>query len=331
MIRYNGPKALARRRDTALLERSRRRLRDVAELEIDATGADSPVAAKNADLPIAQDLNSCPAADVEDEVMAIDPADDSLLEREEEIVFVKRWQDDQDYAARNRLVMAHQRMVSALARKFTASGLPHRDLINEGNIGLMTAIDRFDVEKGNRLSTYAKWWCFTMMQSYAFDNVAIVRLGRSRPEINAARRIQAGGTGEDTGLDPRRLDRVRGALNPRTLSLNASIGEEGDEFVDCLADEAASLDRMMAGCLSSSRKGALERLFGAISLTERERVILKKRLLSEEATTLKEIADLLSVSAERVRQIEQSLLRKLRRAASQAGLRAEDFIGEIVA
>src|SRR3546814_9924978 len=109
--------------------------------------------------------------------------------------------DLQDYAARNRLVMAHQRMVAALARKFRSSGLPHLDLVNEGNIGLMTAIDRFEIEKGNRLSTYAKWWCFTMMQSYAFDNVAIVRLGRSRPEINAARRIPAGGDRTSTRLN----------------------------------------------------------------------------------------------------------------------------------
>ena len=100
-----------------------------------------------------------------------------MLSREEEEALAKAWVEDRDQKAMHKIVNAHRRLVVSMANKFKNYGLPLGDLIQEGNIGLMQAVERFDIEKELRFSTYATWWIRSTIQDYVLRNWSIVRTG----------------------------------------------------------------------------------------------------------------------------------------------------------
>lgn len=253
-----------------------------------------------------------------------------LLSREEEYELACAWRDRKDPDAFKRLVTAHQKLVVGVAARFKRYSFPLGDLVNEGNMGLMEAVNRFDPEMGNRLSTYAQLWVLTFMQNYVQNNLSPVRIGRSRSERLGIRRIMRGDGDDEATSDGKvtldTVQRLRGAMATRCVSLNATYSEdgEGEEFISGLADENETPERIFDECMNKTRHSVLREVLK--KLDERELIILKERYMTGERRTLKEVSARLEISPERVRQIERGALKKMRKWIASAGYRAPDLI-----
>jgi RNA polymerase sigma-32 factor len=254
-----------------------------------------------------------------------------LLEPEEEFLLAKRYRDHGDRAAADRLVKSHLRLVVKLAANYRGYGLPVTELISEGNIGLMQAVERFEPDKGFRLATYAAWWIKAAIQQYIIRSTSLVKMGTTASQRKlffnlrkAKSRISALDEGD---MRPDQVELIAKRLsvteqdvidmNRRLsgdISLSTPIGEESDSasWQDLLADGAPNQEELLAksGELADGRAALAEAL---TSLTERERRIFVSRRLVEQPRKLEEIASEYGVSRERVRQIEMAAFEKVRR------------------
>jgi RNA polymerase sigma-32 factor len=260
-----------------------------------------------------------------------------FLERDEEFELVRKWRNNHDEEALHRLAAAHMRLVIAMAAKFRHYGLPMSDLIQEGHVGLLEAAARFEVEREVRFSTYATWWIRAAIQDYVLRNWSIVRAGtsstqkalffnlrrlraklaqegpaRSNGEVFATIATAIGVSQDDVALMDMRLSGSDVSLNAPVSDGESNASERGDFLVDdhILPDEAAG-ER-----IDSERRLAWLRQALSV-LTEREMKIMRARRLSDEAATLESLGQRLGISKERVRQIENRALEKLRRALTE--------------
>lgn len=263
----------------------------------------------------------------------------AMLEPEEERELLVRFKDDGDPEAAERLVGSHLRLVIRIARGYSGYGLPLADLVAEGYLGLMQALDRFDPERGVRLATYAAWWIRAQVQEYVLRSQSLVKMGTTAPQkklfYNLRRtKAELGELGEGD-LPPaavaeisRRLDVPEADvvdMNRRMMasdaSLNAVYGvESGDEWLDRLVDDGPDPEAIVAERDElTKRRRLLARGFDR--LNPRERDIVRERCLREEPLTLEVLSQRYGVSRERVRQIEARALEKLHAAmVSQARL-----------
>ena len=255
-----------------------------------------------------------------------------MLEPHEEYILAKRWREHGDYAAAHKLVNSQLRLVAKIAKGYRGYGLPISDVISEGNVGLLRAIQRFEPEKGFRVSTYAVWWIKASIHEYILRSWSLVKTGtaanqkklffnlrKAKSKISVldkgdmrpdqvkiiARRI---GVTEQDVIDMNR--RLGG-----DVSLNAPMREEGDsgEWQDWLVDESADQETRLAESQESDNRR--KALASALSvLNERERRIFEARRLAEDPTTLAELAEEFGVCRERVRQIEVSSFEKVQKA-----------------
>lgn len=267
-----------------------------------------------------------------------------ILERDEERDLVRRWREARDKDALHTLIEAHVRLVVAAANRFRHYGVPVGDLIQEGNVGLLLAADRFDIERDVRFSTYAGWWVRSAMQEYVLRNWSIVRTGTTaahRKLFFNLRRLRsriAGASdaplspsqlveiGETLGLQPHDVAHMDQRLSGSDQSLNVTVGEDGDtERQDLMADEADDPEAVVMGMRDAkTRSRWLAEALG--ELPERERWIIRERRLSEEMPTLEELGARLGVSKERVRQLEARALSKLRQSLeARPGVAAGDL------
>jgi RNA polymerase sigma-32 factor len=255
-----------------------------------------------------------------------------VLSKEEEIELAERLRDKGDLEAAHRLVTSHLRLVAKIAFKFKNYGLPVSDLIAEGNIGLMTAVKKFDPSLGYRLSTYAMWWIRAAIGEFVLNSWSIVKTGS-----NAARKrlffklrgVKARlGMLDDRELTPDETRQIASELQvpehevtdlSRRMvgsdsSLNATVGAESDlQHIELLEDERPSPEDHLADNQELSyRSGLLKNAMGG--LNDRERDILVNRRLVDEPMTLEELGDRYGVSRERVRQIEVRAFEKLQKA-----------------
>jgi RNA polymerase sigma-32 factor len=256
-----------------------------------------------------------------------------MLELEHEQKLARLWKDKRDEKALHELTSAHVRLVVAIAAKFRNYGLPMGDLVQEGNIGLMQAADRFDPDREVRFSTYAGWWIRSQIQDYVLRNWSIVRTGttsaqkslffnmrRLRARIND---IGANMTPEsrtyvarELGVRMEDVENMEGRMEANDRSLNATIsdrsGEGGvTEWQDFLVCDRDLPDATVANRLDSRQK--LRWIAEAMTeLSEREMTIIRARRLAEETVTLETLGKKLGISKERVRQIEHEALGKLR-------------------
>ena len=248
------------------------------------------------------------------------------IPREEEHALAVRWQEEGDVEAAQRLVLANLRLVVKIAMEYRRAWTNVLDLIQEGNVGLMQAVQRFDPYRGVKLTTYGAYWIRAYILKYIIDNVRMVRVGRSRAErklffrLNKEKReLESQGYQPEPKLLAERLevseDDVRSMeqrLSESDLSLNAPVRREGGaaEFGDFVPASGASAEDSVAD--AQLRRVFLEKVHAfAEDCDEREQRIIDERLLAEEPRTLQELGQDFGVSRERVRQLEARLLDRL--------------------
>lgn len=256
------------------------------------------------------------------------------LAREEEHDLAIRWRDGKDQMARNRIAMAHMRLVVSMAGKFRSFGLPMSDLVQEGYVGLLEAAARFEPERDVRFSTYASWWIRASIQDYILRNWSIVRGGTSSAQkalffnLRRLRARLARGESQITALslhqeiaaalgvslaDVQAMD-ARLSGNDASLQAPAIAGDAtSGERLDMLASDDPLPDELVTDLIDSERRHNW--LNSALAhLNDREMKIIRARRLAEDGATLEELGADLGISKERVRQIESRALEKLKAA-----------------
>ena len=248
------------------------------------------------------------------------------ISREEEKELAIRWREEGDVDAARRLVLANLRLVVKIAMEYRRSWANTLDLIQEGNLGLMQAVQRFDPSKDVKLSSYGAYWIRAYILKYILDNIRMVRLGRSRAErklffrMNKEKReLEREGFRPEPRLLAERLDvseedvlNMEQRLAEPEVSLNAPVrrDDESSERGDFVPADLQSAEDSVAS--SEVRRVFLEKVGEfAEELDERDRRILEERLLAEEPCTLQELGQSFGVSRERVRQLENRLINRL--------------------
>ncbi len=260
-----------------------------------------------------------------------------LLAAEEEAMLARRWRDESDREAAHRLVTSHLRLVAKIAMGYRGYGLPVAEIISEGNIGLMQAVQRFDPEKGFRLTTYAVWWIRAAIQEYVLRSWSLVKTGTTAAQkklffnLRKARReietIETMAEGEAPprgevnariakrlGVQESEVEMMTQRLSGSDLSLNAPMRAEGEgEWQDWIASEEPGQEEIVARQQEKDYRHAI--LVQALKgLNPREQDIITKRRLTEPPMTLEELSKFYDISRERIRQLEMRALEKLRKA-----------------
>ena len=251
-----------------------------------------------------------------------------VLSSEDEQALARRFREEDDLEAARELVMSHLRFVVHVARGYNGYGLPLGDLIQEGNIGLMKAVKRFDPDQGVRLVSFAVHWVRAEMHEFILKNWRIVKvattkaqrklffnLRKSKKRLGWMNAAEVRAIAQDLNVSEREVLEMESRLSGRDVGFDAPTDEDSDSappspaayLVAHDADPAAAYER------NDHEENQLEILRDGLSdLDPRSRDILKRRFLGEPKATLQELADEYGVSAERVRQIEANALKKMR-------------------
>jgi RNA polymerase sigma-32 factor len=253
-----------------------------------------------------------------------------VLSAEEEHELAVRLRERQDLDAARTLVMAHLRFVVRIARGYNGYGLPQNDLVQEGTIGLMKAVRRFDPEMGVRLVSFAVHWIKAEIHEYILRNWRIVKVATTKAQrklffnLRSAKkrlgwfsRQEVEAVAEDLGVKPETVLEMESRLSNFDLSFDGMDTEDEDRPTAAPAAYLPDLRDEPSRVLEKADSEAAERdrLYAALEdLDERSRDIVQRRWLGENKETLHELADIYGVSAERIRQIEAAAMKKLRNA-----------------
>jgi|TARA_R110000772_G_scaffold48719_5_gene111370 RNA polymerase sigma-32 factor len=253
-----------------------------------------------------------------------------LLTPEREKALAEDLYFNSNLEAARELVMSHLRFVVHIARSYSGYGLPEADLIQEGNVGLMKAVKRFNPEKGVRLVSFAVHWIKAEMHEFILRNWRIVKVATTKAQrklffnlrgakkdLSWLSREEAQAVADDLGVDIAEVQRMEGRLSSRDVAFDAPVGQDDDEawqapqyyLEDQRSDPALSVES------DNWQENSEDQLYQALGeLDERSRDILAQRWLAEKKATLHELAAKYEVSAERIRQLEQNAMKKLRSA-----------------
>ena len=270
-----------------------------------------------------------------------------MLEAQEEFELAKDYAKSGDTKSAHKLVTSHLRLVAKIAMGYRGYGLPIGEVISEGNVGLMRAVQKFDPDRGFRLATYAMWWIRASIQEYVLRSWSLVKIGttaaqkklffnlrRLKGEINAIdggslNPDQVSDIAERLGVREDEVSSMEGRLSG-DQSLNAPLrgGDMGDEgggeWQDWLEDESPTPEaQVVQDDETNSRRASLMQAMSG--LNEREREILMARRLTDPPETLEVLSQRHDVSRERIRQIEARAFEKLKAAMSYA-VAAEDGV-----
>lgn len=258
-----------------------------------------------------------------------------MLSEEEELEYAKRVYENHDSQAAKMLIQSHLRLVVKMAQKFKNYGLSPRDLVAEGNLGLMQAVKKFDPNKGFRFSTYAMWWIRAFMQDYVLRSWSLVKIGTTAAQKklffnlgkikrrlgikeSALNQYQVKEIAQNLNVSEKEVFDMSSRLAQSDSSLNVSVGDEDGaaEVGDFIASNEENQEEIAIKNQEAKRKSTLFRAAFA-KLNEREQDILTKRQLIENSLTLEELSQIYKVSRERIRQIEENAIRKIKKEISK--------------
>lgn len=251
-----------------------------------------------------------------------------VLSREEELALATRFRNDTDLEAARQLVLSHLRFVVHIARGYTGYGLPVGDLIQEGNVGLMKAVKRFDPTVGVRLVSFAVHWIRAEIHEYVLRNWRVVKVATTKAQrklffnlrkykknLGWLTEAETAAIARDLGVTPSQVTEMEQRLTSRELSFDPAPDTDDEEssyspsayLPHPEADPAVAVEREQWDDDTADRVAqALE------TLDDRSKHILRSRWMTDEKSTLHELAAEYGVSAERIRQIEANAIKKLR-------------------
>ncbi|TMI04924.1 MAG: RNA polymerase sigma factor RpoH [Betaproteobacteria bacterium] len=250
-----------------------------------------------------------------------------LLTAEQEVALGRRLRDTNDLDAARQLVLSHLRLVVAISRGYLGYGLPQADLIQEGNVGLMKAVRRFDPERGVRLVSFALHWIKAEIHEHILRNWRLVKIATTKAQRKlffnlrsmkagpgALTRKEALSIAKDLGVKPEEVFEMETRLSGKDVALEPQPGEEGEivtpiAYLTDAEDEPAQIFERAE--VSRNRSDGLR--LALAKLDGRSREVIEARWLREDdKATLQELADQYGVSAERIRQIEGKALKTMR-------------------
>jgi len=250
------------------------------------------------------------------------------LTAEEEVALGMRLKKSNDLEAAKTLILSHLKLVAKVAKGYSGYGLPQSDLVQEGNIGLMKAVKRFDPERGVRLVSFAIYWIKAEIQEYIVKNWRLVKTATTKAQrklffnlrsmkktIQPLKSDEINSIAKEHKVKPEDVREIEYRFNGNEISLDYGSDESEDDVyrpIAYLKDETPEPSEQME--IDQSEGNSLSSLNKALSsLDERSRLILEERWLKDkDASTLHELADKLGVSAERIRQIEQAAMKKIK-------------------
>jgi len=284
-----------------------------------------------------------------DQTMSRQAMKAELLDAETELRLAYAWRDQRDEAALHRLITAYMRLAISMASKFRRYGAPMPDLIQEASLGLMKAAEKFDPDRGVRFSTYAVWWIKASIQDYVMRNWSMVRTGSTSSQkslffnlkrVQAKLEREASQRGErldqfqlrqlvavEVGVPLADVEMMEGRLSGSDFSLNAtqSTDDDGREWIDALEDDATQAAEAVE--LAHDQAQLRTWLVRAMqSLNPRERFIVTERKLREVPRTLESLGEELSLSKERVRQLEAAAFGKMRKSLEGQSREVQHFL-----
>lgn len=257
-----------------------------------------------------------------------------ILGQEEEFKLATAYKETKDSKIAYKLVTSHLRLVVKVVSKYKGYGLPVSEMISEGNIGLLYAVDKFEPSKGFRFSTYALWWIKASVQKYILNSWSLVKIGTTAAQkklfFNLRKIKNKLNLMDDRELSQEILGNIATSLdvsvqdvtdmNMRLKSHDGSLNavldassDNGTEWIDFISDSKPNQEEVLAYSETMQyRKRLFNQALGC--LNKREKDILFKRRLAEKSVTLDDLSKLYCISKERVRQIELNSIKKIRKA-----------------
>jgi len=253
-----------------------------------------------------------------------------MLDAEEEYMLAKNWKTTGNVKSAEKLVTSHLRLVAKIAMRYKGYGLPMNEIISEGNVGLMQAVKKFEPEKGFRLATYAMWWIKASIQEYILRSWSLVKIGTTTAQkklfFNLKKLKNQIAPKNEGDLKKDEVEKIANTLDVsedevvsmnrrlsgKEQSLNAPIGEDGDEWQDWVVDKEMDQELKIAHQDElDQRKDLLQDSIKI--LNDREKEILYARRLNENPSTLEDLSKKYKISRERIRQIENKAFEKLQK------------------
>ena len=266
-----------------------------------------------------------------------------ILEKEEEFYHITQWKEKRQSKSLQIILNAYLRLAVSYARKYKSYGLPLDDLIHEGVLGIMHALEKFDISKDFRLSTYASWWIRASIQDYILKNWSVVKTGSTASQkalfFNLRKIKQQISDASSDFMGQKEINQVSEMLNVKTFEiqnmesrlaggdvfLNQKIDNDSEnDLMSLLEDERANPEESFENFNDGKiKKDYLEQAIS--TLNDRERTIIKLRKLREKSITLDELGQMLKISKERVRQIETKALEKLKTTIVEISQQNKEF------
>ena len=266
-----------------------------------------------------------------------------ILEKNEEFYHIEQWREKRQSKSLQIILNSYLRLAVSYARKYKSYGLPLDDLIHEGVLGIMHALEKFDISKDFRLSTYASWWIRASIQDYILKNWSVVKTGSTASQkalfFNLRKIKQQISDVSSDFMGQKEINQVSEMLNVKTFEvqnmesrlsggdvfLNQKIDNDSEnDLMSLLEDERANPEESFENFNDGKiKKDYLEQAI--LTLNDRERTIIKLRKLREKSITLDELGQMLKISKERVRQIETKALEKLKTTIVEISQQNKEF------
>ena len=267
----------------------------------------------------------------------------AILEKDEEFQLINDWRDNKTPKSLQKILNSYLRLAVSYARKYSSYGLPLDDLIHEGVLGIMHALEKFDTSRDFRLSTYASWWIRASIQDYILKNWSVVRTGSTASQkalfFNLKKIKQQINDVSREFMGQEEIDKVSNMLNVKSievqnmesrltggdLHLNQKVDNETEnDLMSLLADDRQNPEESFEEFNDKNiKKDFINKAIE--TLNEREKTIIRLRKFREKSITLDELGQKLKISKERVRQIETKALEKLKKSLLDISQQNKEF------